>query len=383
MAELNSRGATGALVTGHTAGMFDMPALPVWVGTLVAGFGFAPAQAGGLATLFLGGVVLSSVALAPLFHRLPGRWLAPAGFAASALILFAMSRTSGFPALAAGHLAAGCCTGMAVSIVHGTMARRANPHRTFAMGGLALGNAAILFFALAPGLIAANGPSTLFAILSGVMAIGAVAGLLFFPADAPAVERHAAARGFERPVWCAIVGILCMALVQAMVFSFVERVGAERGFSPAMVQRALVVSGFVSATPALLAALLQHRLPALRVAMAGAVAQAAVACAITWGGTYPVYFAGVAVLSFVMLFTHTFVFGHLARIEPSGRANAATPAMIMTGSATGPLLGGILAQTGGYPALGVAALAIAVVAVVAFARSGAPARRAAPVTIRA
>ena len=76
-----------------------------------------------------------------------------------------------------------------------------------------------------------------------------------------------------------------------------------------------------------------------------------------------------------MLFTHTFIFGHLARIEPTGRAVAATPAMIMSGSTIGPLLGGVLVQALGYPALGVVALIFDLFALCLFAAS----RRAASV----
>lgn len=375
MAKLNSRGATGALVAGHMAGMIDMPALPVWVGTLIAGYGFQPAQAGGLATLFLGGVVLSSVLLARFFHKLPGRWLAPLGFAGAGAVFFVMAQLVSLTGLAAGHLAAGFLTGLAVSVVHGTMARTDNPHRVFALGGLTLGIVAILFFAVAPVLIAMHGPGMLFLILGGIMTVGALAGLASFPTVAPAPEMHAGPSRFDRPVWFAILGILCMALVQAMVFSFVERVGAAQGLSPALVQRALVVSGFVSATPALLAALLEHRLRPITVAMTGAALQAVTACAITWSAGYPLYFAGVAVFSFIMLFSHTFVFGHLARIEPTGRANAATPAMIMTGSATGPLIGGVLIEISGYPALGFAAIGFGAFAMLAFGRSRAAASR--------
>lgn len=376
MASLNSRGATGALVTGHMAGMIDMPALPVWVGTLIAGYGFAPAQAGGLATLFLGGVVLSSVLLARFFHRMPGRWVAPFGFGGAAAVFFVMARLTSFADLAAGHLAAGFLTGMAVSVVHGTMARTASPHRVFAMGGMALGVMAILLFAVGPVLIAARGPGMLFLILGGIMAVGALVGLACFPTVAAESATLVKPPRFDRPVWFAITGIVCMALTQAMIFSFVERVGADHGFPPAMVQRALIVSGFVSATPALLAALLEHRLRPLTVAMVGAALQGVVACTITWSAGDAPYFLGVAVFSFIMLFSHTFIFGHLARIEPTGRANAATPAMIMAGSATGPLIGGLLIQTNGYPALGLAAAAFAALAILAFSRSRASAPRA-------
>ena len=46
-----------ALMVAHCAGMVDLVALPVWVGALIAQYGFSPQQAGGLATLFLLGAV--------------------------------------------------------------------------------------------------------------------------------------------------------------------------------------------------------------------------------------------------------------------------------------------------------------------------------------
>ena len=53
-----------ALIVAHCAGMVDLVALPVWVGTLIQHYKLDPQQAGGLVTLFLIGAVLSSVFLA-------------------------------------------------------------------------------------------------------------------------------------------------------------------------------------------------------------------------------------------------------------------------------------------------------------------------------
>ena len=101
------------LVTGHMAGMIGQPALPVWVGTLIAGYALAPAQAGGLATLFLLGVVISSVVLSPFFHRMPGRWMPTLGFGVSAAAFWAMVGLPEFGALAILHFIAGFATGLA------------------------------------------------------------------------------------------------------------------------------------------------------------------------------------------------------------------------------------------------------------------------------
>ena len=60
---IDTRRGRTALMVAHCAGMVDLVALPLWVGTLIARFGLDPQQAGLLATLFLAGVVLASVLL--------------------------------------------------------------------------------------------------------------------------------------------------------------------------------------------------------------------------------------------------------------------------------------------------------------------------------
>jgi apolipoprotein N-acyltransferase len=67
-----------ALLVAHCAGMVDLVALPVWVGTLIGDYHLDPQQAGSLATLFLAGAVASSVFLSPRLNRLRARligWL--------------------------------------------------------------------------------------------------------------------------------------------------------------------------------------------------------------------------------------------------------------------------------------------------------------------
>ena len=73
-----------------------------------------------------------------------------------------------------------------------------------------------------------------------------------------------------------------------------------------------------------------------------------------------------------MIFTHTFAFGLLSKLDPTARALAATPAMLMIGAAIGPILGGGLVQGLGYGGLGVAAIVIAAIAVGLFSRVHAP-----------
>lgn len=369
MSKINTKGAWMALIFGHMAGMIDLAALPVWVGTLIGGFGFMPAQAGGLVTLFLAGVVASSVLLSPIFHKMNGRWMAPLGFWISTLAFLGMSQMTGFPAFAILHLIAGLGTGLAISFVHGTMGRTNNPHRVFAMGSFGLGITAVLFLGIAPPLIAANGPKTLFYVFVGVMGLAAIISTLLFPNVSRNEDVVAETRKFSKAVWFVIFAVMLMAMNNAMILSFAERIGIDSGFAVEKVQMALVFMGFMSIVPSILAAFFQKRLPALKVAIVGTLLHAVLGLIIMGVPGFNAFIIPLVFFPFVMIFAHTFVFGHLAAIEPTGRAVAATPAMIMTGSATAPLLGGILVQSVGYNALGFTALAIGIISMLLFIKA--------------
>ena len=369
---VESRRGTAALMVAHCAGMVDLVALSVWVGTLIVHYGFDAQQAGGLPTLFLLGVVVASVTLAPRIGRLPGRWVASVGYGVSALGFWLAAGTTEYIELAVLHTISGVASGAALSVTHGTIARSANPHRLFAIVGMALGVFAVIFLAGTPQLIAVLGGAALFHTFAGVMALGAVASLLAFPSLEPALSRvgQPVSRLAPLPtvVWFGIGGIACMTLVQAMIFSFLEGVGAERGFARQAINGVLIALGLVNLLPALPAALLEKRLVARTVLLIGPVIQAALAVTIMLSPVFGPYAIAAAVFAAVMIFTHTFAFGLLARLDESGRALAATPAVLMMGSAIGPFLGGTLVTISGYASLALAAGCLAVVAVFCFYR---------------
>jgi predicted MFS family arabinose efflux permease len=327
-------------------------------------------QAGLLASLFLGGAVLASAVLAPYFNPDTARWQAAIGFSLSALLFTVAAQTSHYLLLAALHAACGITTGMSLSVTHGTIARGSNPHRGFALVGIALGVFAILFLGAAPPIVASLGGPVLFYLFAGVMAVGALACALAFPRPAsdglPRVTQPR--QPVPRQIWYGIVGIACMGLVQSMTFSFLERVGSDRGFGLNAVTGVLIALGFVNLLPAPLAALLEKRLPARTVLMAGPLVQALLVVVIMSSVHFAPYAAAASVFAAVMIFTHTFAFGLMARLDRSGRAMAATPAMLMTGAAIGPILGGTLVQGWGYASLGPVTLVLGVAASLCFSR---------------
>src|SRR4051812_41048302 len=185
MTTTESRGGRAALMVAHCAGMVDLVALPVWVGTLIARYGFDPQQAGALATLFLAGAVSASLWVAPRFHRLPVRWLAPAAFGASAIAFLLCAQVRDFAPLAVLHALGGLAAGTALSVTHGTVGRTANPHRLFGIMGLALGLFGVLFMGATPQIVAAAGGPALFLVFGGVMAVACLLPAGVFPPPGP------------------------------------------------------------------------------------------------------------------------------------------------------------------------------------------------------
>ena len=360
-----------ALMVAHCAGMVDLVALPVWVGTLISAYGFDPQQAGGLATLFLVGAVVSSLSLAPRFNRLNRKLIAASGFAAAGIAFALASLQTTVTMMAVFHLLAGLSAGSALSVTHGTIGRAANPHRLFALVGLALGIFAIVFLGATPNLVAAFGGAALFRVFAVVMAVAAIVSLLMFPKPdhIQGTDFDIAHLKLSPAVWASVIGISLMALNQAMVFSFFERIGSDRGYGVEAVTAILIALGFVNLVPAPLAAFLEKKISAEKVVLAGPVFQVALALIITMVAVFPAYAGAGVVFVAVMSFTHTFAFGLLSRLDPSGRALAATPAMLMVGAAIGPILGGTLVKFSGYPAIGVAAILVAGLAVFSFSRA--------------
>lgn len=358
-----------SLSIGHMAGMIDLAALPLWIGTLMQHYRFPPEQAGLTTTTFLGAVMAASCFLAPRFHRLHHRGVACCGFVLATLAFFLASWLTighdAFPTLLLLHALAGLGAGAGLSVTHGLMGRTTNPHRLFGIANMTMGFLAIIMFAVLPGLIGHFGGQVLFVALASTMAFASVSALAFLPslkqgeADTVAVYRS---EPFPPVVWPIIGAVICLALNQAMVFAFVERLGVARGFGERSVQLVLVVMGFINLMPGLLAAALQKRLSALNVGIAAVLLQAAFALSLTSTQLFPFYAAPLALFVSLVIFTHVFMFGLLSRVEPSGRAVAATPAMMMIGSAVGPVLGGTIVAGVGYRGLGWAAAVIAAVA---------------------
>ncbi|WP_210206021.1 MFS transporter [Ciceribacter lividus] len=355
------------------AGMIDLAALPLWIGSLMKFYGLAAPQAGLTVTAFLAAVVVSSIMFAPMFTRLKHRIFACLGYCVAACAFLAASWLPVSPDSLAGfmllHAVAGLGVGAALSVTHGAMGRSANPHRLFGIANVAMGVLAVIMFAVLPGIIAAYGGQTIFRAFAITMTFGAIMALLFFP-DVPRAEVLVSGKRvvivkkpLPKAAWLTIGTIVCIALNQAMVFAFVERIGDMRNFGENAVQSVLIVTGFVNLLPGILAALLQKKFAPVNVGIVGPILQAVFALSVTGATTFAFFAVPATLYVALVIFSHTFMFGLLSSVDETGRAVAATPAMMMIGSAAGPALGGFIVAAVGYPGLGWAVTGFAIVAV--------------------
>jgi len=220
-----------------------------------------------------------------------------------------------------------------------------------------------------PVIIEKVGGSMLWFVFAGVMGLAALLALVAFP-KVPAAKPHpeGSTGRISRHVWFGIVGMAILCMAHSMIFPFVERLGIDRGYGLAVVATVLMSIGFANLVPSPLAAVLEKRLRPERAIVGGTLFHMVLVLLVTQVDMLEVYAPLVAILSTPLLFIHTFLFGLLARLDPSGRAVAATPAMLMIGSAIGPALGGTLLMAGGYQGLGFGVAAFGLLAAVLFAQ---------------
>jgi predicted MFS family arabinose efflux permease len=265
------------------------------------------------------------------------------------------------------HAIGGLGAGSALTMVDGTLGRSDNPHRMFAYAGVSVGVLGILALGSGPVIIGSLGGTALWFVFAGVMGLAALMALLAFPQVPVARPHPAGAKGrISRHVWFGIIGMSILCMAHSMIFPFVERLGIERGYAPAVVAAVLVSIGFANLLPSPLAALLEKRLRPERAIVGGTLLHAVLVLLVTQVPRLEVYVPLVAILTTPLLFVHTFLFGLIARLDPSARAAAATPAMLMLGSAIGPALGGTLLVALGYAGLGVGVAGSGLLAAICF-----------------
>jgi hypothetical protein len=385
---------TGRLVLliCHVAGLLDLVILPLWVGGLIQTYQFEPQAAGGLVTLYLVGMVISNVVLAFRFERYPPKLVAGLGFAIPAVAFLIMSRLGDVApavrplAFAILNFVGGLGAGIGMAAVHGTIGRSANPHRLFAFVNFGVGIFGVIFFVVTPGMMARMGVTAVFMNADIVIILAVIAALLAFPVMPARTEKggQGSASSFSLTgagtgtLAICFIGIVFLQVGNAATLSFVERIGDFRGFGADAVGMLLAVGGLVPLLAPIAAAVLQKRMTPIWVVVCGMLFHGVLSITLSNSSTFAPYAVAYALLTATVVFTHTFAFGLLAQLEPSGRINALTPTMMMTGSAAGPFLGGTIAQFAGFSKVGIGAAICAALGAICYVVVASQLRRTSP-----
>jgi hypothetical protein len=152
-------------------------------------------------------------------------------------------------------------------------------------------------------------------------------------------------------VWILVVcffGVAFLQTANAVTMSFVERDGNFRGFDPASIGMVLAVGGVIPLSAPVAATLLEKKLSPIWMVIIDMLLHGALSLAVFNSTMLGLFFVSYALVPTMVSFTHTFAFGFLAKFDLRGRMNALMPAMMMTGSAVGPVLGGTVAKYAGF-----------------------------------
>ena len=355
-----------SLVMCHCSGLIDLVAMPVWIGIVLIGmYGLDPQSAGALVSCFLGGAVLSSAIVSPQVSRIRATLAVPLGFGIAAAAFIALAATRDYNAMIVLHLVGGLGVGVGLSMAHGYMGSSSNPHRLMALAFLALTLVSLGFLGGVSKLVVVYGGPVLFLALGGIMLATALFALIGFPSSRGNLHVDASVKlgKLPRVVWFAMIGTSIALLNHSMMFAFVERVGDAHGFSREQLMNTMLMIGLVNLSPGLLATYFEKKISPKIVILVGPLLHAMLGLTLTQTTNFSIYVVSSCLFPVVMTFTHTFIFAYLARLDITGRAVAATPVMVMTGSAIGPFLGGTLAQHFGYESIGWMVVGLVVVSV--------------------
>ncbi|MDX2917695.1 MULTISPECIES: MFS transporter [Streptomyces] len=346
-------GAAWPLVAVFTAGYLASYLLPTVVGRLSAHLGLSPAQAGLVGSALLLSSAGAGFALAGRVERFGARTPARAGLVLAAVGYGCAALAGSVPLVVLGVMVGGFGSGTATAVAASGIAARRDPHRTSSLGLLAVSATAGVLYLTIPHL--GGGHRLPFAAI-------ALVALLVWPATArldgarTAEETSSPITGrlpHRRSGLVLAGGMLLWSMAQNALWGVSSRIGLDQaGLSEVAVGAvfaAALGAGLLGVTGAgLLGARLGRAVP---IGLGTVVIAASIVLSssardlgsfatgeIMWNTVYPV------VLSYLI--------GLAASLDVRGRWAVLAGSASSVGVACGPLLGSVLSEEAGYPAMG-------------------------------
>ena len=351
----------------NSIGFSASTAVPVWVASVGAHFGFASWGAGAVATGQLACAALLNAATPWLFRGMDLRRLA---FAAAAIALLgnALAWLGSSAAFIVGCMLCGAGFGVLLNVTNRLVASSTAAQRGYAVVQLVEVLFCIVFYLAVPPIAERFGILSVFAVLAALCV-----GVFLLIAGVPVgTQVHIVnlERGGALPNRAAAVLSLCAAALLFAGYTSVSAslvsIGAAAGVSFLWVGRVMSLGLFASLAGAIFARGLGERAGVLLPLLAGTVALAVDVLVLTLGGGAAVFIASALLLFMAIVFLVPYVYALLAGLDKAGRWASIAPGFVLTGAALGPGIAGVVIRGVDFTTLGYTALGCLIAAITLF-----------------
>lgn len=363
--DVNSRGAIAAAAVLTAVGVVFFNAMPLVLGTAAEQLGFGNEQIGFMASAYMAGFTIMTVALVVWVRKVNWR-ISCAAMAAIQIMGFVLStQTVSLGTLLAALFLAGLGGGGLFGIATVSLADTRSPDRNIGIGTFAqVVVPAVVVLLLPVTVIPAWGFQGLMVALALLPAVAFLL-LPWVVRESHAVRRRVSGETDRSPMAAPVIalgGALLFHSAAAAVWAFYERVGDANdipaGTVGIVLSVALIAAGAGSLVPVFLHARTGRFLPIV----AAAILQ--IACLLSLvvnpAGSYP--FAG-PLFMFAWTVSIIFQLGGVAAADVSGRYSAAIPAVVGVAAILGPAAGGLLLSEGDFGRLLLSACGLIVLSV--------------------
>jgi hypothetical protein len=371
------------IALANSIGFSASTAVPIWVGSVGAHFGFPSWGAGALATGQLACAALLNAATPWLFPRAHLRRLA---FVAAAVALLGngLAWLGSSSVFIAGCLLCGAGFGVLLNVTNRLVAGSSAPQRGYAVVQLVEVLFCIGFFLGVPPIVERFGILSVFAALAALCAavflllagvpVSAPGGSeVIAPEDAPVSTQGRVFKlkrsGAPPNTGAAVLSLCATALLfagQSSVNASLVSIGAAVGLSVVWVGRVISLGLLASLSGAIIARGLGERAGVLLPLLAGAGVLGTDMLVVTLVGGAATFIGAAIILFMRTVFLLPYIYALLAELDKAGRWASIAPGFVLTGWALGPGIAGVVSHGVDFTTLGYAALACIAAAMILF-----------------
>jgi len=351
--DVNSPAAITVAAILTAVGIVFFNAMPLVLGTAAEQLGFDNQQIGFVASSYMAGFTVMSVALIFIARRLNWR-TSCAVFATLQVISFiASTQLASLGVLLVVLFFAGFGGGGLFGIATISLVDTRRPDRNIGIGSFAQVMLPALIVLLLPiAVIPRWGFGGLMLTLALLPAITLILLPWIVRSSNKAIAQKSTSdnRAHSTTVIAALAGALVFHTAAAATWAFYERVGDASGITPETVGAVLSVALLASGAGSLVPVFLHARYGRLLPIFAAAILQVACLASLILAPTNSYLIAG-PVFMFAWTVSIIFQFGNVAALDVSGRYSVAIPAVLGVAAIIGPTLGGALVTDNNFSRL--------------------------------